>query len=310
MKKAKLEYIFLMIISSLILGVFTVVLFYTPNEGSVLNSNTSVFSTFLNYKPKPKEIKETPIDPSQKITQKELLEKLPQIQGTYALSIYSYDTSNSVRYNSDKTFNAASLYKMPILFTTLEQIQNGNLTLDTELTYEYSDFYGGTGTIQGHSVGNKYTVDELLNYLIRDSDNIAQNILFRNLKTEDLKRNFSIASPTPEIDEFYNINIISPEEYTNILRTYMDGNILTQSYKDLLISYMYPTSFDNRISKYLKSDITFYHKIGSYESSLHDCGYAVSTNGYAVVCLMSEGTNETNFAEASKNVASYLNSIL
>lgn len=97
--------------------------------------------------------------------------------GAYAVTCASADGSWSVDVNGDKPFVSASIIKLAILGTLLDQAQSGVLSLDGTVTVSPSDIVGGTGVIQASGAGESYTYRQLAAYMIQDSDNIATNLI-------------------------------------------------------------------------------------------------------------------------------------
>ena len=97
--------------------------------------------------------------------------------GTYAVACASADGSWSVDVSGDEPFVSASIIKLAILGTLLDQAQSGVLSLDDSVTVDPSDVVGGTGVIQTSGAGGSYTYRQLAAYMIQDSDNIATNLI-------------------------------------------------------------------------------------------------------------------------------------
>ena len=159
------------------------------------------------------------------------------------------------------------------------------------------DFSSGTGTIQSASVGTEFTLDYVLDRLLKDSDNTAQNMLLRYVSNADLNEEFTSLPPN---NSFLSQNIASPKEVSEFI------NIL---YPEVL-QKMEQTSFDNRITAGLAEDIIFSHKIGNWNDTWHDCGVAKKDEKEVIVCVMSGNTSFENFQVVTRKVGEFVNNLL
>lgn len=89
------------------------------------------------------------------------------------------ETGFTISYNAERLFGAASLMKAPYLLYILEMVDNGELSLDQELTYkEKIHKYGGTGSIKNMPDGTKLTLREVIEHICIESDNTGFCMLY------------------------------------------------------------------------------------------------------------------------------------
>lgn len=229
--------------------------------------------------------------------------------GTFGLFIKDLDTSEEYSINSDEVFYGASLYKIPLAAAVITKIEAGELSYSTTISYERRDYSDGTGSISTLSYGTNFSISELLDYLMRQSDNVAQMMLERTVTENYLRETFRDLSLKPDENTFYEENNTYPKEIVNVLETLFYTDYINENDKTLLKNFMYPTSFDDRISPSLNSNLTFYHKIGSWPESWHDCGVVTDKNKDIIVCLMSKDTNYESFLNVSSYVGSFISSL-
>ncbi|UUX33598.1 LysM peptidoglycan-binding domain-containing protein [Fundicoccus culcitae] len=95
--------------------------------------------------------------------------------------------------NGDRSVYGASVPKIVLIAYTLEQVEKGNLSWQTPLTYtpaiyNYAESYswGGSGTIQYENYQNKsYTLQEVVRRTIDNSDNLGSNMLLHYVGYRD-----------------------------------------------------------------------------------------------------------------------------
>jgi len=243
----------------------------------------------------------------------ETLALIPQKKGVYGLYIKDLTLEKEFSINPTGNFYGASLYKILVGGAVYELISQGKLSLNYEYIYTADDVTDGTGSIKNQAIGTKYSVDELLNYLFRDSDNIAQNILTRNIGEKEIfdfyeKYTNSQASPR----KFYPTGETSPKEVSEIFINLFNNETWPKTLRKDFFNRLSATSFDDRISLGLESSRIFAHKIGTFSNGIfHDCGIVFDSKySYPiVVCLMSKQADLNEFLEVAKSTGSFVNSL-
>jgi len=86
----------------------------------------------------------------------------------------------TVRHAADTRRVAASTIKLPILLEVLIEERHGELDLGQRYTIRSSDVLGGTGELQSQ-VGRALTLGEIVRLMIVRSDNVATNVLLRQI---------------------------------------------------------------------------------------------------------------------------------
>lgn len=103
------------------------------------------------------------------------------------------DDLRTASLNGDTAMYGASVPKIVLVAYTLEQVEKGNLSWDTPLKYtskiyDYNESYawGGSGTIQYENYqNNTYTLRDVLNRTIINSDNLGSNMLLHYVGYRD-----------------------------------------------------------------------------------------------------------------------------
>jgi len=239
------------------------------------------------------------------VSLKNLQDYLKSRKGTYSFVILNLDTNETYTYNEKQPYYAASLYKIPIAIAALKEVEKGNLSMNSLYSYYPQDFADGTGILVQNKFGTNFTLEKLLNTLIKDSDNVSQNILLRTLPNNSIKEAFSIVSQ----NNYLNDNIATAEEINNYFKVIYDGNYLNNEDKAYLLDLLSNTSFDDRINRYLNPGITFSHKVGSWPGNYHDCGLAFTKSSTYTLCLMSGNADYAEFIDVSKRIASFFNTV-
>lgn len=184
---------------------------------------------------------------------KKELESIIKEENTNAdikISIYDINKKTGIDVNGNKIGWSASIIKIPVMISVLNEIDKGMLTLNTSLkidhkfTLEQGDFVSllEDGTYMG--------VKDLLEYMIIDSDNEATNILAdciggprkinRDMHKLKLKKSMLGHLLCPNVPRYKNIfynrngsNITTPNDMVNVMRHIYDQklNIISNKVK-------------------------------------------------------------------------------
>lgn len=109
--------------------------------------------------------------------------RLPGELGVYVKRLQDGTT---LRWESDQRWYLASTVKIPVAIAVLEKVDAGELSLEQRLELRETDFVDGAGDLKTRSPGEDFTIAELLERSIVDSDSIATDMLIRHLGVERL----------------------------------------------------------------------------------------------------------------------------
>ena len=232
--------------------------------------------------------------------------------GFFAIYIKDLTTQQEYKINSDQRLYGASLYKILVAGTVYEDLANDLLSLNYIYVYEPDDYSDGSGVLQNYKVGSSCSIDALLDYLLKYSDNIAQNILVRNIGVEKIANFYKKYSDFSESGTFSKDIFTTPEEVSDIFYNIYENDKWSKELRREFFTRMTNTRFEDRIAESLSKDLTFSHKIGSapLSGSWHDCG-VVFAKGFTrptLVCLMSKNTAYEDFLDVSHAVGNFINS--
>lgn len=296
-------------VKSVILGIFVAlfigtVLIFTLNFFSSQSSSGKV-SPFVS---EVESVEEVTNSNPKSITEEDLINKLQEYPGTYGLYINDLESKTEISYNEKTTFHGASLYKILVAGAVYDLVNEDKLSMNYVYTYEPADYSDGTGVLQNYKPGSSYPVDELLDYLLKNSDNVAQNILMRNISWEEVNNFYLKYSP---LEGTFATNMYTtPEEVGLILENIYKNTSWGKSLKRDFFDRMVETQFEDRISLGISPGLTFSHKIGiaPLYASWHDCGilFGEDFSHPKVVCLMSKNTNFDQFKDFSFTLGQFL----
>ncbi|PBJ84508.1 serine hydrolase [Lysobacteraceae bacterium NML93-0399] len=101
--------------------------------------------------------------------------------GEIGVYVHHVGRDESWGLRANESWYLASGVKVPIAIAVMREIEQGWLTLDTEVTLLETDFVDGAGRTNAHRAGDRLTIAWLLDQMIVYSDNTASDVLIRTV---------------------------------------------------------------------------------------------------------------------------------
>ncbi len=191
--------------------------------------------------------------------------------------------SNNYIYsrNIDKKIISASLIKVPIMLAILEEVNNKNLNLDDTILVADMDILNDTEVFENNQ--KYYSIYELINWMIINSDNTATNVLIKQVGMEKIN---NYITNTLKVKSTYLQRYMLDEEaikkglnnYTsqkdmlNIFTMLFNKEILNEELCNIAIEILYNQRCKNQVLRYIYDPIKYAHKTGSLDYLNHDVG--------------------------------------
>lgn len=218
-------------------------------------------------------------------------------------SIYlkKLDYARSIRINPAETYNPGSLMKLPVMIAYFKEAMNGTAAiLDKKILFNghNPDLPVEEGSVPLLKVGKSYSVKELIDYMIIDSDNDAMGLLVNNFDEKKLHKMFAdLGVPIPGSNtEVFNI---TPEIYGRFLRILYNSTYLDRSYSQRALSILTQTKYRKGIVRNI-SDVKVAHKYGISVTngirSLSEAGVFYKDSPYLFV-IMTKGSEYPKMAD-------------
>ncbi|AFY66353.1 beta-lactamase [Geitlerinema sp. PCC 7407] len=229
---------------------------------------------------------------------RDLLNEIAQAaQGRVGMTATVLESGESVSLNGNERFPMQSVYKLPIAMAVLNQVDQGNLKPDQKIRIEASDIVQGSQVLDENSQGKGFSLSELLQYMVSESDNTACDVLLRLIGepqrvTEYLSslgiNDIVVANTEQELAQDPAVqyrNFATPDAAAVLLRTLQEGRGLSQSSQALLLQWMTETPTGlKRIKGLLPEGTVVAHKTGT---SATVSGVTAATNDVGLVTLPS-----------------------
>lgn len=186
-----------------------------------------------------------------------------------AVYVKQLSSGQTAGVHLDKTFYAASVAKLPILYYVQEQVNAGKVQLTDRFVYSpesmaFKGAYqvGGSGSLSKTPDQQQYSLVDLIHKTAKESDNVASNLLAYYV-TQQYSDDFYRVVES-ELDQSW--NMVSRETTVTIA-----GQMMEALYRQdgLVLDSLRTTQFDQqRISKDIPVPVA--HKIGDADEFKHD----------------------------------------
>lgn len=205
---------------------------------------------------------------------------------------------------NDKPIRSASVIKLFVLATLLEQVDKGKITLEETYSVASQDVVGGTGNIQFYSPGTQLTYADLAREMIINSDNMAMNVIVNRLGgfavvNQTIQNlGYSKSSLNRKMMDFEAVNrgidnYISSSEVGDLLKRVYQQTLISpqadQKFLDILAGQKDRTNLEAQ----LPADVKTYNKTGqnANQGVRNDASLVVGPKGaYVLVVLSQEGS--------------------
>jgi beta-lactamase class A len=229
-------------------------------------------------------------------------------KGQYGIYYYNIDSGEGFGINDTDEYTAASTIKLPLNLYLYNKIKSGAIDPGSTLTYLKEDYESGTGGIQYEKFGTSYTIDELSRLSIEESDNVAANMLIRNLGVENFKQYMRQVGGVVVRD---GENISCPRDMALYMKLVYEFSKNEGELGQKLMGILMDTQFNDKIPAPLPDNIKVAHKIGNQVGVVNDVGIVFADSPY-ILAVMSKDVNEEEAAAVipaiSKKVYDYVSS--
>ena len=222
----------------------------------------------------------------------------------YGIYILSPVDGSHAAINGNTKFHAASTGKLPALYYTQKRISDKKLEPNRKYTYSdkinkmtNSYMRGGAGILQGKSYGNKYSLDTIMKWTAKYSDNQGANFLGyygANQYDATMKKEIGRVMGRKWTSPFY----VTAKDNALIMKAIYDQDAK-------LVDYLSDTVYDNqRIPKYLPVQVA--HKIGDVDDLRHDVAIVYVGQPYVISILTKNNQSYEAISQLSKKVYNIL----
>ena len=217
-----------------------------------------------------------------------------------AVFVWDYDTQNYVDINASEIYATASIIKIPVLIDVFKSIEAGQISLED--TIPLTEYYRteGSGSLQFRAHNSEYTIDELANRMITESDNSATNMLMAKIGSmtdvNQAIRDWGLKDTYVQtwLPDLTGTNKTTARDMATMLYNIDENDkFLSEASRAKILNYMGHVHNNRLIHAGLGPGAVFLHKTGDIGKMLGDAGIVIAPNGkkYIVVILANRPHN-------------------
>ncbi len=217
-----------------------------------------------------------------------------------AVFVWDYDTQNYVDINASEIYATASIIKIPVLIDVFKSIEAGQMSLED--TMPLTEYYRteGSGSLQFKAHNSEYTIDELANRMITESDNSATNMLMAKVGSmtdvNQAIRDWGLRDTYVQtwLPDLTGTNKTTARDMATMLYNIDENDkFLSPESRAKILNYMGHVHNNRLIHAGLGPGAVFLHKTGDIGKMLGDAGIVIAPNGkkYIVVILANRPHN-------------------
>src|SRR3989344_3971334 len=241
-------------------------------------------------------------------------DSLKGTKGTYGVIIKNLKTGEFYVINEHTVFEPGSLYKIWIMTVAIDQIRNGKLKGEEELSEDIkvlNDKFKISSESAELTEGTvTFAVNQALEQMITISHNYAALILtekirLSNVKTFLQKEGFS--ESTVGVDGSSPTS--TPSDIALFFEKLYKGKLANPQDSDKMLDLLKRQKLNDKLPKYLPSEAVVAHKTGEIDFFTHDAGIVYGPKSDYIIVVLSKSdlpaAAEERIADISKKVYDY-----
>lgn len=246
------------------------------------------------------------------------LEKLNRSGLMTRIAVYYRDLNNGPWFgvNEDDEFRPGSLLKVPLMIGYLKRAEadpsllQQTVTVDNPELLKLYDVQGVAPSLR-LEMGKSYTLGDLIERMIIQSDNAAASLLESYDKHESLlevAREMDLPI-RPGYPPHRNVTL---KEYAAFLRVLYNASYLGPAYSEWALRLMERSDFKGGLDAGVPEPVRVVHKFGeavdpaTSENLYNDCGIVYAPRFPYLLCMTVRGARERDLIEVARQVSAYV----
>lgn len=278
------------------------------DELRLSSSSNALTNPLLECELGPEYISKNSIKPFRPVVEKHIDNLVAEGKATH-VSYYFRDLNNGSWFgiNEKETFSPASLLKVPLMIHVLKRAETDPSILNVEIEYGGGDSNADQITKSEHPLeeGKMYTVRELLEHSIIESDNVATGVLAEYVGRDAFESVFTDLGLAAI--ENNGASLMSVKNYAAFFRILFNASYISQPLSEAALSLLTQTKFNDGMRASIPGDIVVAHKFGEREyedqKQLHDCGIVYQASRPYLVCIMTRGDDWNELKQVIQDLA-------
>lgn len=232
-----------------------------------------------------------------------IIAKLKAVPGNVGFYYKDLTTGETLGYNENEQFEAASVIKLPVYMVIMKLAHEGKLSLSEKLTCHHADKMPPCGALYFFTDEPVVDIETLCGLMITISDNTATNMLISRLGIDFLNEEFKkIGLEKTHIERLLfdseasaqgKCNYIVPAEMGMLLEQVYRRTFVSKEVSEAIEKLLLEQQINHKIPGYLEN-IEVAHKTGEDEGLTNDVGIVYAREPF----IMAFAASGTAVAEA------------
>lgn len=225
-----------------------------------------------------------------------IIEQYKKANGVITASVYLRSAKEWIDINENESYEPGSLFKVPVMMAILKMNEDNPGFLNKQVAYTkvfdinkhvlFSD--------KSIKIGQTYTIRQLLEYMIRYSDNNATALLETYMKPEILQKMFAdigLEVPNMYAQHYY----FKASQYSLFMRSIYNASYLSAKNSEYAAELLSKCEFKDGIAKGLPEGVKLVHKFGEAgnvnQIQLHESAIVYLDGKAYLLTVMTKGTD-------------------
>lgn len=237
----------------------------------------------------------------------ELKQRIAKFHGNVGIFFKDLKTGNEVTINEEALFPSASLVKLPIMVAVFDAEKEGKLELTKKLKLKNQYKSPGGGYLYQTREGRSFTILNLVERMVTQSDNTATNMIVAELGFEYLNKKFEefglkntnmrrgvldLKSRKEGIENYTTAN-----DMAFLLEKIFNGDMISQQASQEMLEILKKQRVNDRIPRYLPKEVPIAHKTGTLKDTFSDVGIVFAPEGAFLLCVLTDDVTNRKYAK-------------
>ncbi len=232
------------------------------------------------------------------------------VPGRFGIAVKDLATGQSVNLNERFPFQAASLYKLPVMYDVLKLRDMNLLLLNDEMTISSEDASMDLGSLPW-PVGTRVTIGTALERMVTLSDNSGAYMLAKKIGSPRI--NDDMLSLGLELTYIKGGDLqTSAGDMARLLELIARGQAVSPETSAEMVHLMARQQVRDRIPVQMPPEAVVANKTGNWEGAAHDVAIVYGPRATFVIALLSDGITDIDalysaMSTAARNVYDLVN---
>jgi beta-lactamase class A len=215
-----------------------------------------------------------------------------RVHGRFGIVVKDLSTGYEVRLNDHYPFQAASLYKLPVMYEVFKQRDLGAFSLSEDLTIGYDDVSMDLGTLPWPA-GTRITIGTALERMVTISDNAGAFMLTKKVGTYRVNDDAEVLGMDETHIHSDDLQT-SAADMARLLEIIARGQAISPETSAEMVQLMARQQVRDRIPVLIPAEATVANKTGNWENAAHDVAIVYGPRSTLVIAFLADAVTDVD----------------